>query len=368
MRSYLASFVRGQVAVRPADIVRGCVGGLLGVAAAGLLARQIVGGQNWAAPLLVPPIGASAVLVFAVPASPLAQPRAVIGGNVLSALVGVACGLLIPFPALAAAAAVAGAILAMSLFRCLHPPGGAVALGAALAGGAAGLSGFAYALSPVGLCSVLLVAAGALYAPLVGRSYPHRVIAPTGKHDTKDTPPGQRVGYTAADLDDALRHYGELLDVSREDLDVLFRQVETRAHQRLHAKIRCSEVMSRDVLALRSDQSTEDALAFLRRHDLRSAPVIGRDGRLAGQARRAELLAGQGELVGAVLDPLVHRVGPEVGVDALLPLLSTGAAHEAMVVDQDGRLLGIITQTDLLAVLYRAHIVETLAADGALAA
>ena len=45
----------------------------------------------------------------------------------------------------------------------------------------------------------------------------------------------------------------------------------------------------------------------------------------------------------------------------LLQLLSSGAAHEALVVDDNRVLIGIITQTDLLAVLYRAHIVEAVA-------
>ncbi|MEG8058719.1 HPP family protein [Sphingomonas sp. 22L2VL55-3] len=75
-------------------------------------------------PLLVAPIGASAVLIFAVPASPLAQPWSVVGGNIISALVGVTAARFVPIPYLAAGVAVGGAILVMSLLRCLHPPAG----------------------------------------------------------------------------------------------------------------------------------------------------------------------------------------------------------------------------------------------------
>ncbi|MFD1837338.1 HPP family protein [Paracidovorax cattleyae] len=89
-----------------------------------------------ALPWLVAPIGASAVLVFGVPASPLAQPWPVVGGNALSALVGVACAALVPDPALAGALAVALAIALMVRLRCLHPPGGAAALFVVMAHGA----------------------------------------------------------------------------------------------------------------------------------------------------------------------------------------------------------------------------------------
>ena len=79
-------------------------------------------------PWLVAPLGASAVLVFAVPASPLAQPWAVLTGYTLSALVGILSQRLIPVPEVAAAVAVAPAIGVMMAARCLHPPGGAIAL------------------------------------------------------------------------------------------------------------------------------------------------------------------------------------------------------------------------------------------------
>jgi CBS domain-containing membrane protein len=172
-----------------------------------------------------------------------------------------------------------------------------------------------------------------------------------------------RVGFNTADLDAALAQYGELLDVGRDDLDALFRQVELQAHRRIHSRILCGEIMSRDVLSLQVEQSTESALAFLQLHDLRTAPVLDDQGRVVGMARRAEIAAGRGRKVGEVLDPFVHRVKPGTAIEALLPLLSSGAAHEAMVVDEHRRLLGVITQTDLLAVLYRAHIVEAVVAE-----
>ena len=77
---------------------------------------------------MVASLGASAVLVFGMPSSPLAQPWPVLGGSTLSALVGAVCSAFIPDPALAGAVAVGLAIALMVPLRCLHPPAGALAL------------------------------------------------------------------------------------------------------------------------------------------------------------------------------------------------------------------------------------------------
>jgi len=350
----------GHFPIHPAKALLGAAGAALGIGFISLLARSLVDGRVSFDPLLATPIGASAVLVFAVPASPLAQPRAVIGGNVLAAVVGVACGSAVPEPLLAASAAVGLAIAVMAMSGCLHPPGGAMALGAALAASSANPPGYDYALVPVGLCSVLLVLAGMFHGRISGHAYPHRVGTVTSPHRTRDRPPAQRFGYTPADLDGALARYGELLDVSREDLDALFRDVEVQAHRRLHSVLRCDQIMSRDIVVLGVNERADIALARLQRHDLRIAPVVDEEGRLLGAARRAELTAGAGRPAGAVLDRKVHVVSPDAPVDALFPLLSTGAAHEAFVVAADDRLVGVVTQTDLLALLYRAHVVEAV--------
>ena len=361
----LMSFLRGRSPVNVSDVLRGSLGALLGIVVTGALVRLMAGGGLTGKLMLVPPIGASAVLVFAVPASPLAQPRSVIGGNILAAVVGVTCALLIPYPLVAAGVAVAVAIAVMSLLGCLHPPGGAIALGAALSAATAGVASYAQIVTPVALCSVVLVLAGVAYVNLTGRSYPHRVKAPATAHATNDVPPARRLGYTAADLDAALAQYGELLDVSREDLDALFQQAELQAHRRIHSHITCADIMSRDVISLDVDQTTESGLLYLQKHDLWIAPVIDVQRRVVGMVRRGQLIGVAGRKIGAVLDPLVHKVRPGEPIETLLPLLSSGATHEAMVVDQDRVLLGVITQTDLLAVLYRAHIVEAVVSQAA---
>jgi len=135
------------------------LGALLGIAIAISVTHALLGPR--AMVFVVPSLGATAVLVFAAPHSVFAQPWSVLVGNILSALVGVLCQRLFAGePTLAAAAAVALAIAAMHAARCLHPPGGATALAAVIGGGEIHQLGFAYALSPIGISSLLLVAAG----------------------------------------------------------------------------------------------------------------------------------------------------------------------------------------------------------------
>jgi len=86
---------------------------------------RLVLGQSL--PLFVAPMGASAVLLFCLPASPLAQPWPSLAGNTVSALIGVGCYQLLGETGMALALAGLLAIGAMFLLRCLHPPGGALA-------------------------------------------------------------------------------------------------------------------------------------------------------------------------------------------------------------------------------------------------
>ena len=139
------------------------LGRLFGLPDQGLLAH----------PLLMAPLGASAVLVYAVPSSPLAQPWSVVVGNTLAgALALLALQLGWP-PVVTLGLAVFASLIVMAWARCLHPPGGAVALATVLAAPA----GFDASVIWLGLTvfagSALLVAFGVGYHRAFGRPYPY---------------------------------------------------------------------------------------------------------------------------------------------------------------------------------------------------
>ncbi len=205
------------------DRLRACLGALLGIGLTSAISAAVVH-PHGAFLLIAAPMGAAAVLVFAVPASPLAQPWSVIGGNIIAALVGVTVRMLVPMPELAAPIAVGAAILMMSLTRSLHPPAGAVALTAVVGGPAVIDAGFAFVLVPIALNAIILTAFGILFHRFSGHSYPHRVPVAASVPT--------EAALRAEDLDKALADLGETLDVSREDLDLLFGRVEYHAAQR----------------------------------------------------------------------------------------------------------------------------------------
>jgi CBS-domain-containing membrane protein len=124
--------------------------------------------------LLIGSFGASAVLVYAALRSPLAQPRNLIGGHIVSALVGVACWKTCGDTLwVAAALGVSLAIAAMLATRTLHPPGGATALIAVIGGPKIHALGFLYAFVPAGLGALALLAVALATNNLArGRRYP----------------------------------------------------------------------------------------------------------------------------------------------------------------------------------------------------
>ena len=108
--------------------------------------------------LLLGSFGASAVLIYGVLASPLAQPRNLIGGHVISAIIGVAIFQVLGGGFVAAGLSVALATAAMMLTDTVHPPGGATALIAVIGGDAVHSLGFLYVLVPTALGAFLLLA------------------------------------------------------------------------------------------------------------------------------------------------------------------------------------------------------------------
>lgn len=202
-----------------ADRVRAGLAAIAGIALAALASGLVPFGTG-AALRLVAPIGASAVLVFAVPASPLAQPWAVLGGNMISAVVGMVAAALVPVPAVAAGVAVGGAIIVMSLLRCLHPPGGAVALTAVLGTPLLAAAGPWFPLVPVGLNSLALLLAAWAWHRVSGHSYPHQPSAAVAPMFHRD------------DIDKALTEMGDSFDVAPEDLDALLNRAEAHARAR----------------------------------------------------------------------------------------------------------------------------------------
>ncbi len=333
------------------------LGALTGIALTGMLSALLLGHANGLAlPLLVAPMGAAAVLVFAVPASPLAQPWPAIGGNIISALAGIATAKLIPDPALAAGIAVAASIALMSATRSLHPPGGAMALLCVLGGPSVTATGFMFAFIPVGLNCLLLVSAGIIYHHFAsGHSYPHQPAPLTANtHRTADLPAPLRASFHPEDIDAALAESGDAFDISRDDLDRLLRRVEALAAAHAHKHLTCADIMSRDVIQTLETTTPDAARALLLNHDVRTLPVTDATGLVTGAIGLRELSRNPAGSILSLMTPAV-TAAPAQPISDLIAPLTDGSTRAVIITGPTGRARGIVTQTDLLAALARSQ-------------
>jgi len=206
------------------------IGGLVSLSGVILISHASLGMEAGAT--LVASMGASAVLLFAVPHGPLSQPWAVLGGHAVSALIGVTCAKFIPDQTLAAAAAVALAIFAMHYLNCIHPPGGATALSAVVGGTAVHQLGYQFLVTPVMLNALTIV----LIAIVFNYPFPHRrypVMAHHAPHD--GLPPSEPIIFMPPSTEDyqhALKSMDTFMDVSVDDLMELNQRAEQFAQQR----------------------------------------------------------------------------------------------------------------------------------------
>ena len=183
-----------------------------GVVALAVLLRVSCGVLHLGAAAVLGSAGASVVLLFAVPHGALSQPWPLLAGQVGSAVVGVACARWIPSPEIAAACAVGLSIGLMHQFRCLHPPGGATALGAVWGGPAVRALGFHYVWCPVLLnCVILLVVAVAFNSLFGWRRYPAAWSHPGEAAPPADAPTHEQVVRVLREID-------TFVDVGEEDL------------------------------------------------------------------------------------------------------------------------------------------------------
>ncbi|NRR32096.1 HPP family protein [Oxalobacteraceae bacterium] len=362
--------------------LRAGLGAFFGLFITGICSYLLLG-QHGSTVFLVAPMGASSVLLFCLPGSPLAQPWSVIGGNVISGLVGAACvhalGSSVPVAALAGALA----ICTMFLLRCLHPPGGAVALTAVLGGPAVTAAGFGFALVPVLLDSCLLVAAAILYNNLTGRAYPH-LLPLAHPHATRDDKPTVRLGFKPEDLDAVLRQYNQVLDISRDDLEALFMKTEMRAYQRRFGIITCADIMSRDVVTAEFSTALDEAWRELRGHRIHALPVLNRARRVIGIVSQGDFLQHGGlddyrgmrqqllrflrpsgrshsekaEVVGQIMQAKPTTARLDTPIVDLVPLMADSGFHHIPIVDEEQRFAGIVTQSDLVAALYEKRFAE----------
>jgi CBS domain-containing membrane protein len=381
LKQWLHGFAPERITVNHTERLRAGIGAFLGILCTGLTTYYIAGDTS-ALPFLIAPMGASAVLLFAVPSSPLAQPWSIIGGNTIAAFIGITCAMWIAHPATAAALAVSLSIVAMFALRCLHPPSGAIALTAVLGGATIHAQGYWFVLAPVGINSLLLLLVAILFNNATRRPYPH-LSTKASQQSANNIPAEMRFGFNTEDLNAVLKEYNQVLDVSRDDLQSLLQQTEMHAYRRRFGEIICADIMSKEVVTVVFGTLLEDAWLLMRQHQIKALPVIDRARRVIGiitQAnfmqhanlevyegfetklksfiRRTHTLSShKPEVVGQIMTSPATTASSNMHIIELIPLMTQANVHHHIpVVDDERRLVGMVTQSDLVSALYHGRV------------
>ncbi len=212
------------------------LGGIFGILA-------VYWGTRWSFPnsyidsvgvfAMVTSMGASAVLLFAVPQGALSQPWAVVGGHLISAFIGVSCQQLFAEQTWTPALAVGLAIGAMHYLRCIHPPGGATALAAVIGGSQIHALGYHYLFMPIliNVIFILIMAIG--FNALFGwRRYPAHLTRRL--RESKIVKPAERqFDLTQEDFAAAMQQLNSYVDITAESLTELLELAKQHAEKNI---------------------------------------------------------------------------------------------------------------------------------------
>ncbi|MFB9950846.1 HPP family protein [Rhizobium puerariae] len=371
MRRALRRLLPEPAPISSKERLRAASGALAGILVTGLIGSLALRADA-SLPALIAPMGASAVLLFAVPSSPLAQPWSILCGNIVAALVGVTAAMFVDDPFVASALAIGLAIAAMMTLRCLHPPSGAIALTAVLGGPAIHELGYGFVLWPVAGNSLALLVLALIYNNLTGRPYPH-AIKPSTDHGTADPAPIERIGFTSADLDDVLKEYDEFLDIDRDDLETILRRTELRSYRRRASHLDCNIIMSRDVVAVAPDNSLKEAHDLMRAHHFKALPVTNDRAEVIGIVTQTDFLdkanwtkgrprigfahrlrlvlsgaSAPNDTVKDIMTAPVRTVGPDTPIADAIVIFAEEGLHYLPVTRENNKLVGIVSQSDVL--------------------
>lgn len=208
-----------QTPVSHTEKIVSAVGGFVGVFCVFSFNQWLIG--SYAAAIVVASVGASAVLLFVVPHGQLSQPWALVGGHVVSALVGVTCTKLLLSTSiiLASGFAVGIAIAAMYYLRCMHPPGGATALSAVIGGESVYELGYQYVLTPIAISALSILLVAVLFNFLFHwRRYPAFLYKKALAESQDPAVSTASSNIAQEEFDNALREIDSFIDISEHDL------------------------------------------------------------------------------------------------------------------------------------------------------
>lgn len=295
--------------------------------------------------LLVAPLGASVVLIFALPSSPMAQPWSVVAGNGISAI----CALIVlqlGLPELVSLCLAALlALVAMGLIRALHPPAGAVAVATVLGDVPGHEPGLAYLIVTIVLGSLLLTACGVAFHRVTGQNYPFRPAPAALPPEPVRQAPSPLV--LAAALDQL--RLGAVIGV--EDVAQLIATAE-EISAGTAVGLMADSIMSPAPISVGPGADWRMLSALFVDHGFRNLPVVDNQNQFMGLIPMQTILrpGAQGLSARHLMQDVATRP-PDAPLADLLPPLAHGRQTALPIVDVDGTLSGIVTTSDIVAAL-----------------
>lgn len=226
----------------------------------------------------------------------------------------------------------------------------------------------------------LLLVALLINRMLLRRRYPHSSTAPGPSHRTQDRPPIERMGLNHTDLESAVKALNTFVDVQEDELVEIYNLAVDHAFGR-HVALTCADIMSRDVITAHFDTELAQAWRLLRQHKIKSLPVVDRFERVIGIVTVADFLrqidrqatpkdlamriqvllkrtpglfAQKPEVVGQIMSADVFTATPQTPLSELIRQISQRALPHVPVVDEQRKVVGMVTQSDLLVALYKS--------------
>jgi len=351
------------------------------------LITQTYLGEDAAAPMIVASMGASAVILFFIPNSPLAQPWPFVGGQLCSAIIGMSCALNIEETASASAVAVGGSILVMLLLRCLHPPGAATALAPVMAGASITSLGYSFALIPVGInVLIMLVLSIIINRGIMRRKYPNAIARKELEHNQRHeiAQPSHKVGVTVQDLDLALKSTDSFVDVTATQLSHLLNAAELNTFKRIRGDLCCADIMVRNIISVEYGTEVETAWNLIQTEKLKVLPVVDSARRIIGIVtwhdflkninlsaydslqeqirnfikRSPFITTNKPESIGHIMTDSVIALPESTHIAELIPLMSLQGHRQIPIINEEHRLVGMVYQANLVAALYNQQLAQ----------
>lgn len=321
-------------------------------------------------------VGATAIILFLMPHSPMAQPWSVFGGYLLSGGVALVVTSIMTNSILGICISVALIVALMIVLKCIHPPAGAIAIFVAVQE-TDSMNANSEVMGGILLSAALILLIATIINKLLGRQYPQCLpVQPINVHKTGDELPTIRTGITHHDLDYALKKHGTYVDVQEAELIDLYETAIDHAFSRKMNTL-CRDIMAMDVISINKDDSLLEAWSLLHKHKIKALPVVNEGKRVIGIVTIADFLKAiaaksrnpisslEGLLSGdtrtdtnmnKVEDVMTKNVLTEkegTPISTLVKKLSELGIHYVPILNAEEELVGMITQSDLIASMYQ---------------